>query len=185
LQRRRESDPLNAFLSESKDTWRSLLQHAEDHTVVKPARHWWEVNPVSSVREVEESVKCVTDNDAAAMYQEEFFKYIVYRAIKGVRAHQSEQSFKNDSWFNMILFEGQVMTFLGRKQGSIKNVLYEIRRSTTDRMEQYPDYPRIPADFFVAAIELIAKENSKDSSYFAGIPRIPLLIEAIMETPDY
>ena len=170
------------LLCNNKQHWRSLLQYAEIHTNVKEARG---INPLSSVLDVDKRVIDMEDHEAATMYKAEFRKYVVYRSIRGYTAYKPVESFRNDTWLNLIEFEAQVEKFLGRTNGSTKNVIGEIKRSTKDLRKKDKDYPRIPATFFVTATLIVAKLNMNDPWCQTGQPRISLLIEAIMESPSY
>ena len=128
LQRRRESDSLNAFLSESKDTWRSLLEYAEAHTEVDNELSSPDINPLSSVLKMKDRVVGKTDREVAMMYEEEFINYVIFRQIKGPTAYKPFTSARDDKWF-MSAIEYHFLIFLGRTNGSINQVLKAITYS--------------------------------------------------------
>ena len=183
LQRRRESDSLNAFLSESKDTWRSLLEYAEAHTEVDNELSSPDINPLSSVLKMKDRVVGKTDREVAMMYEEEFINYVIFRQIKGPTAYKPFTSARDDKWF-MSAIEYHFLIFLGRTNGSINQVLKAITYSA-ERGRKNEAFHPIPASIFVAAIRMIARINENNIFKKAGIPHIPLLIQAIMEKPSY
>ena len=185
LQRRRESDPLNAFLSESKDTWRSLLEYAEAHTRFDAGFGASKINPFSSVHEVDQRVEGMNDHEDADMYKAEFRKYVIFRSITGLSAYDSVESYREDLSY-MFAFEYQFLIFLGRKKGSIKNVIKAIKLSTAHVRKDDTDFPPVPADFFVTAVDIVAKIRSQDPAHSAALPEyIQLLKDAIMKQPSY
>jgi len=184
LQRRRESDSLNAFLSESKDTWRSLLEYAEAHTEVDNELSSPDINPLSSVLKMKDRVVGKTDREVAMMYEEEFINYVIFRQIKGPTAYKPFTSARDDKWF-MSAIEYHFLIFLGRTNGSINQVLKAITYSAERGRKNEAFHHPIPASIFVAAIRMIARINFKNSYKQAGRPRIQELEDAIMERPSY
>ena len=184
LQRRRESDSLNAFLSESKDTWRSLLEYAEAHTEVDNELSSPDINPLSSVLKMKDRVVGKTDREVAMMYEEEFINYVIFRQIKGPTAYKPFTSARDDKWF-MSAIEYHFLIFLGRTNGSINQVLKAITYSAERGRKNEAFHHPIPASIFVAAIRMIARINFKNSYKQAGRPHIQELEGAIMESPSY
>ena len=184
LQRSRESDSLNAFLSESKDTWRSLLEYAEAHTEVDNELSSPDIYPLSSVLKMNDRVVGKTDREVAMMYEEEFFNYVIFRQIKGPTAYKPFTSARDDKWF-MSAVEYHFLIFLGRTNGSISRVLTAITYSAERGRKNEAFHHPIPASIFVAAIRMIARINFKNSYKQAGRPRIQELEGTIEENPSY
>lgn len=189
-----------------KDIWRALLQHAQDSTrlsrlhlnskdqyapiaqqLLDPKRDV--VVPLKTVADVDLAVQTqiLSDRQSANLYKREFTNYVVYRSLYGYTTYApgTERSSINDEFFNLIWFESQVRTFLGGSTRSIPNVIKEINNMVKELKKQHPNYPLIPSDFFVAAVEMIATIESMSRWYQKGKSRIPDLVAAIKQKDFY
>ena len=168
-----------------KGAWRNLLVYAEEHTRFDAGFGASKINPFSSVDEVDQRVEGMNDHEDADMYKAEFRKYVIFRSITGLSAYDSVESYREDLSY-MFAFEYQFLIFLGRKKGSITNVIKAIKLSTAHVRKDDTDFPPVPADFFVTAVDIVAKIRSQDPAHSAALPEyIQLLKDAIMKQPSY
>lgn len=196
----------HVLLCNNKDIWRALLQHAQDSTrlskfhldpsyeyapiaqqLLNPKRDV--VVPLKTVADVDLAVQTqiLSDHQSANLYKREFTNYVVYRSLYGYMTYApgTERSSIGGVFFNLIWFESQVKTFLGRSNGSIPNVIKEINNMVKELKKQDPNYPLIPSDFFVAAVQMVATIESMSKWYQKGRSRIPNLVAAIKQKDVY
>lgn len=184
------------FGCRDKDLWRSLLQYAEAKTLSKDGRFTYGAKLLSTTTEVDESVANLGDDDDAEIakataYKRAFTDYVIYRALVGHEAYKDMNDYRRDAWSTLIWFDSQVRTFLSRSNGSIPNVIQEIKRSTKALRKMDPSYPPIPSDFYVGAVKMIIKANDAykarvvDWGSKGGYDNIPKLIEAIKKNQFY
>ena len=87
----------------------------------------------------------------------------------------------------MTWFSSQIHTFLGRTNGSVSNIVKMIEVDLK-RVRANGDFPPVPADFFVAAIRLVAQVTESSSGkrfYQKGRPRLSELESYIKQKPFY
>ena len=173
------------FHCNDKDGWRRLLVYAENNTRVNQELVNNDINPFSSVQEVDQRVIDMNDHNAANEYKEEFRKYVIFRSITGLSAYNSIESYRDDLSY-MFMFEYQLLKFLGRKNGGIQGVITAIKYSTAKVREGDTDFPPVPAGFFVTAVDIVVKIRSKDRYHSAASKEhIQELKDTIMQQLAY
>lgn len=179
---------ISLFNCDSRVFWRSLLQYAESRTIAQPSSSTDNVKLLLTTAEVDASTAALGDDRAAAAYKRAFIDYVIFRSLFGYTVFTDLEDFRNETWFNLIWFDAQIKTFLARSNGSIPNVLREIRSAVANLRRKDPSYPPIPADFFIAAVNMIEKLHDAQPNLWnskGGKARVPLLIEAIASTKYY
>lgn len=87
--------------------------------------------------------------------------------------------------FKWMWIEGQVERFISRKNGSPEKVILILTQAVDDVQKRDPTFPPVPAEVFVAAIELILKMRNNDVEYETNINRVSELIAKIREIKFY
>lgn len=126
----------------------------------------------------------MTDRQAANYYKSLLVKHVVYFSL--YESYYFQAQHQPDASFDLVWFQSQVQTFLGRSNGSMPAIVKEIR-AVMKRTRERVEFPPVPADFFVAAIRIVAEVSDRGDGrrfYQKGRPRLPALEAYIMNSAD-
>lgn len=179
---RRMSDFLKCT---DKDAWMSLYEKADARIQATGFMRSREFRRVLMSFAEAKRVSVSMDDHAAAVYFKKLLtKHILYFALFDPVAFGLPS---DGVVFNMMWFESQIRTFLGRSNGSLTNIVKMIELDL-NRVRRNGDFPPVPADFFVSAIRLVAEVTDMDGArrfYQKGRGRLTELENYILQKPFY
>ena len=184
------SSRLSAFLNcNDKDTWKELLRIASQRlanmSIFEQSEATGVLKSLAQVDAVISSTSGTDDRQVANIYKREFTRHVLYHALYTMEKGPDDVSFV------LIQFSSQIETFLGRKNGSMPRIVEEIKRDMIVVRRRTPDFPPVPSDFYVGAVEIVAEVTNKQTKqnirrfYQSGRFRIPDLVAFIRETDYY
>lgn len=130
--------------------WRNLLDYAYRTTEVPSKYDGLLLTPAQVDNENE-------DQNTATRYRQAFRDYVIFRSLQGHTAYKDKNDFISDDSFDLTWFRAQIDIFLSRTNGSVTTVMHQMRISINALRRDHPDYPNIPADFFVSAIHMVKR----------------------------
>jgi hypothetical protein len=90
-----------------------------------------------------------------------------------------------DVFFNFVWIEDAIIKVMTRKNGSIKNVITNIRKTMNSlRTNSDPSYPQVSSEVFVAAVQVIADSTLEREKKEFTTQRLSQLIQTI-ESVDF
>ena len=97
--------------------------------------------------------------EVANYYKELLIKHVVYFTLYETVELTGVFATKEERYEALYLadFETQLQTFLRRTNGSINAVLLKLNSDMRSKRDRIKDFPPVPADFFVAAIDIVEK----------------------------
>jgi hypothetical protein len=178
------SSSLSPFLNcNDRNAWKELLSISSERLTERS------MGVLKSVAEVDAKISSTlvhNDHQAANIYKREFTRHVIYHALYDV--FRSAVLGTDDVVFDLIWFRSQIETFLGRSNGSMKQVVEMIKQDMSRIRRRDPKFPPVPSDFYVGAVEIVAEVTNKKKGrrfYQAGRSRLHLLYTAIRETDYY
>ena len=171
-----------------KDTWMSLYKTADARIESLGFFNSQKIRRVlpSFADAQQRAAVSMDDRAAAVFYKALLTKHILYFAMFNPTAFGLPS---DGVVFSLVWFGGQIETFLNRTNGSVSNIVkmleLDLKRVRTVRNG---DFPPVPADFFVAAIRLVAQVTESSSAkrfYQKGRPRLPELESYIQQKQFY
>ena len=165
-----------------RDVWKELLRVSSEKLTDMSAGVLKSVSEVDAIISGLDVNISLDDRKVANIYKREFTRHVLYNALYG--DSYSPMLVADDVRFELIWFADQIETFLRRSNGSMTNIVKKIQDDMTRIRRRDPDFPPVPSDFYVGAIEIVAEVINNRSTSQSGRSRLPELV-AFVRKADY